>query len=196
MLENTQMEQQLYGAYWDDGLLDLMCGLSLTAVGILWWSNVVFLASFVIVLMPAFWFPLRRALVEPRAGFVEFSRKRKRRNLKWIVAGYVIFTAMACLAVSGGAYLYKSEGGDFVGSFINGVPGALTAILAFFAGWLTTARRFHVYALVLIISGVITAVTQWTPAVPFLCTGVVVQAMGTKLLYNFRRDADAFEQAA
>ena len=88
------------------------------------------------------------------------------------------------------------EGGDFVGSFINGVPGALTAILAFFAGWLTTARRFHVYALVLIISGVITAVTQWTPAVPFLCTGVVVQAMGTKLLYNFRRDADAFEQAA
>jgi hypothetical protein len=196
MSENAQMDRQLYGAYWDDGLLDLICGMVLVVMGILWWFNVTYLISFPIVLAPPLWFSLRRAIVEPRAGFVEFSRKRKRRNLKWIVAGYVIFTAMACLAVSGGAYLYKSEGGDFVGSFINGVPGALTAILAFFAGWLTMARRFHVYALVLIVSGVITAVTQWTPAVPLLCTGVVVQAMGTKLLYNFRRNADAFEQEA
>jgi hypothetical protein len=146
MTEKTQMERRLYGAYWDDGLLDLMCGISLIQLGILWWGNVAFLAVFVIVLMPSLWFPLRRAIVEPRAGFVEFSRKRKSRNLKWIVAVYVVFTAMACLAVSGGAYLYKSEEGDFVGRFINGVPGVLTAILAFFTGWLTMARRFHVYA--------------------------------------------------
>ena len=196
MTEETQMERQLYGAYWDDGLLDLMCGLSLTMVGILWWFHVAFLTGFLVVIVPLFWLSLRRAIVEPRAGFVEFSRKRKARNLKWIVAGYVTFTALACLAVSGAAYLYKSEGGDFVGSFINGVPGILLAILAFFTGWLTMARRFHIYGLVLIVTGVITAAIQWSPGGPLFCTGVVAEATGLMLLRKFRHDADAFEQVA
>jgi hypothetical protein len=194
MSENEHMETRLYGRYWDDGVLDLVSGAALVLVGVLWFFDMAFLIG-LMTIWPVFWFPLRRASAEPRAGYVEFSHQRKRRNLEGLIAGYIVFTAMALLAVGGGAHLYKTQGGDFVASFINGVPGVLASILALFATWITMARRFYVYTATLVISGLVTGLAQWEPEVPFLCAGVVVLAMGAMHLHHFIRDADAFEQA-
>ncbi len=195
MADITQMENRLYGAYWDDGVFDLLCGVYLLLVGMVWWMGLPYLIGFsVLIVVP--WFPLRRAIVEPRAGYVEFSRKRKSRNLKVLAVGYLVFTCAAYLAVTGGAYVWKLDEGVLLGSFINGVPGALMAILALFSGWLILARRFYVYALLLVISSVLTGFMQWPPHIPFLVVGIVVLVAAITRLRRFVEEADAFAEVA
>ena len=74
-MKANQLEIALFRSYWDDGLLDLLCGFGLLLIGLGWALDQVALAAALPALLVPLWGPLRRSLVEPRAGFVEFSQR-------------------------------------------------------------------------------------------------------------------------
>ncbi len=91
-------------------------------------------------------------------------------------------------------HLWKVDEGQTTDLFISGVPGILSAALAVAIALLTGARRFHIYAAILIVSGTITGFALWSPAIPFLCSGAVLLTGSGLLLRRFVRDADAFQE--
>ena len=78
----TRLEDNLFRSYWDDGILDLVCGIALIFVCVTWFFGAAYLIGGSLVPLVYLWFALRRWIVEPRAGFVEFSRRRKSGNLR------------------------------------------------------------------------------------------------------------------
>ncbi len=190
----TRLEDILFRSYWDDGILDLLCGIALIFFGFIFFFGVAYLIGGSLVPLVYLYFVLRRWIVEPRAGFVEFSRRRKRRNLGRLAIAYFILTALFVGAVYWLTHLWKVDEGQTTDLFISGVPGILSAALAVAIALLTGARRFHIYAAILIVSGTITGFALWSPAIPFLCSGAVLLTGSGLLLRRFVRDADAFQE--
>jgi hypothetical protein len=61
---------------------------------------------------------------------------------------------------------------------------------------LTDARRFHAYALGLVVGAAVTVVFALGPAFPLVVVALVVIATGAILLARFLRDARAFRESS
>lgn len=192
----NRLEADLFRTYWDDGLLDLVCGVAVLAIGIGWWFHQVVLAAVAPALIWLLWAPLRRKLVEPRAGYVEFSQAREtriRRNL-WLTA----LLGVGSFLLGIGAFVYvQSQGMDarYI-QIIPAVPAALLAGGAFIGAQHTGAQRFMVYGVVLLVAAGLTAVYDLGPAVPMLIGGVVVTLSALILLIRFLRASARFQEQA
>jgi hypothetical protein len=186
-------EADLFRAWWDDGLLDLLCGMALLVTGLGWESRLGALAVVQAPLWIVLWAPLRRRLVEPRAGFVRFSlarRRRKTRSLWWSlllgVALLAVFAALAVLARQRGA-------GPSLAQAVDGLPALLVAVAAVLAGLLTGARRFQTYALLLVAAAFLTVYFAAGPALPLVGVGAVAVGCGAVLLAWFLHSNRDFE---
>jgi hypothetical protein len=58
----------------------VLCGIALIFFGFTLFFGVAYLIGVSLIPLVYLYFALHRSIVEPRAGFVEFSRRRKRRN--------------------------------------------------------------------------------------------------------------------
>jgi len=181
----TLTETDLFRSYWDDGLLDLLGGLALLVTGIGWETAMGALATIQAPLWIVLWGPLRRKIVEPRAGFVRFSLARQTstsRELSWTLALGV--GALALVAAV--ALLPRGEGVRLaIGHLVAGLPAVLVALAAAFAGILTGARRFYGYGLALLAAAVVTVLFGLGPALPLVLGGLVAVACGAVLLRQF-----------
>ena len=81
---SSALESRLFSHYWDDGLIDLLAGIAIVALGALWLADLVAVGAAVPAMLAVVWAPLRRALVAPRAGTVEFSDGRTGRKPPWM----------------------------------------------------------------------------------------------------------------
>ncbi len=191
-----KIEGQLFRSFWDDGLLDTLCGVALLALGIGWGLHQGVVAAIVPPVMIPLWKPLRRKLVEPRAGFVEFSRKRQletRRGLKMV---FVLCVGAFLLGVGTYVAIQAMGGAEALGGLrrvISGLPALLLAVGAVIVAHLTGARRFQLYALLLALLASTTIVMQLGPAMPPLASGIVVTFSGAILLVRFLRASARFE---
>ncbi len=190
----TLTETDLFRSYWDDGLLDVLSGLALLVTGLGWESELGALAVIQAPLWIVLWGPLRRRIVEPRAGFVEFSlarRKRSARGLWWTVAlgvGALVLVILAALFI-------REHGAPAASRLLSpGLPAVLVALAAGLASLLTGARRFRAYGLVLLAGAAATVLLARGPALPLVVGGLVVAVSGALLLGRFVRDSREYEE--
>lgn len=193
----TEIEARAFRAYWEDGLLDLLCGFALLAVGAGWWWHYAVVSAVVPALLVPLWAPLRRVLVLPRAGFVEFSRTRQVKTLRGLTTIFILCLAVFLLGV--GTFLYlkanRSTGSmPGLSSAIAGLPAALLGIGALVVARLTEARRFDGYGLLLLLLAGVTIGFQSGPAMPMLAGGAVVALSGSVRMTRFVRAAAVFEE--
>lgn len=188
------IESALFRSYWDDGLLDLLSGVGLLAIGIGWTTNMVVLAAVMPAVLTVFWRPLRARVVEPHGGFVRFSRSRQHRTTR----GLWLTTALGTVTFVLGIALYvitRQRGATpIVVLLVPGLPAALIAILAFLAGLLTGARRFHGYGLTLMAAALVTILLHVEPGPPLAAVGLLVVATGTILLIQFLKASRAYQE--
>lgn len=190
----TFTETHLFRSYWDDGLVDLLAGLALLVTGLGWETELGALAVIQAPLWIALWGPLRRRLVEPRAGSVTFSRSRRERNargLGWTLALGVGFLALAVLTL----VVVRGQGaGAALPLLVPGLPALLVAVAAGLAGLLTGARRFQGYGLALLAAAAVTVLLRGGPALPLAAVGLVMVASGGILLVRFLQASRDYEE--
>jgi hypothetical protein len=121
-----RLEKRAFHSYWDDGLLDVMIGFVLVAIGISWWLDAFIWGIFFPPLCASLWFPLRKKLVEPRIGYVEFSGKRELKGRSFRMNMMMMLTGVLLLAV----LLYfagKVPNTDLARYLVAGLPAFLLA---------------------------------------------------------------------
>jgi len=180
------LESRLFRRYWDDGLLDLFAGVGVVAIGIFWAFDFVALGAVVPAILASLWVPLRRALVEPRAGLVEFSdgRTGRMQRLGWgsVVFGLAMLALFVSLVVLNG---WRPVA--LLSSLTPGLPAFLLALPSALVGWGLGLPRFHAYAAILCIGGLVVALADTRPELAMLAGGIVVLASGAWRLQRFLR---------
>ena len=190
---NHDFEAELFKDYWQDGLLDLLFGAGLLTLGIGWWFHWTVFGA----VAPAFvwmaWVPMRRRLVEPHAGYVEFSQARQARTRSHRWRTLLLGTFSFLLGIAVFAYV-RTEGVDpRLVQIIPALPAVLLAIGAFVGAQFTGAQRFTVYGFMLLAGGLLTTVYGLGPAMPMLIGGPIVTASGGVLLIQFLGASARFE---
>ena len=180
-----RLEARLFRGSWDDGLLDLFAGVASVAIGILWAFDLVVFGAIVPVMLVPFWQPVRRWIVEPRAGLVEFSEERTGRNRRWLTAS--VWTGLAALVSFSGLALLSEAWRDRLELLVAGLPALLLGVLAAFAAGIAGAIRFFAYAAAFCVAGLVVALADTRPEVGIIAGGVVVLANGSRLLMRFLR---------
>jgi hypothetical protein len=192
------IESRLFKSFWDDGLLDILCGISLLGIGIGWGLHYVVVSTVAPPLLVPLWGPLRRRLVEPRAGYVEFSQARQEKTRTGLLVTFALLVATFLLGI--GTFLYLQTAGDEgtggIARFIQGLPAILLGVGGLIAVQLTGARRFVVYALLMVCFGAATIALQLGPAMPMLAGGMAVTISGGVLMGRFLRASAEFEGGA
>lgn len=195
-LEPTLTEADLFRSYHDDGLLDLLAGAALTVMGVGWAAGLGPLATLQAPLWVLLWVPLRRRFVEPRAGYVRFSRCRRERTVRglwWSLAMGV----EALVLVAATAVLVAQRGSSpTVALLVPALPAVLVAVAASLAAVLSGARRFHAYALGLLAAGAATVAVEGGPAAPLAVIGIAVLGTGALLFHRFLRASRDFRDPA
>ncbi|MBT6150202.1 MAG: hypothetical protein HOH74_32470, partial [Gemmatimonadetes bacterium] len=158
-------------------------------------QDVVVLSAAGSAVMVTLWAPLRRRIVEPRAGYVEFSQARQIHTRTGLRATFLLCVCTLLLGV--GAFFYLRETGNTeplggFGHVLAGIPAVLLAVGAVVTARITAARRFAAYAMVLLLAGVVTAVMHWRPEVPMLVSGTGVSLSGLVLVVRFLRASADF----
>lgn len=185
---NNALESRLFRQSWDDGLLDILAGAGIVGIGLCWVFDLVAIGAVVPAVLAPFWGPLRRKLVEPRAGMVEFSDTRRGRNHAMLIWSAVLGVVMLVLFLM----LYARAGsraGSFFSLLVPGVPALLLALLSAIVGLGLGLQRFFVYAGLLCASGAAVALVDAEPEVAMIGGGVVMALGGVWLLTRFMQIA-------
>lgn len=179
-----KVEQKAFRSYWDDGLLDTMAGLGLVAIGASWWQDVAVIGAVFPAVVFTMWAPLRKKLVEPRLGYVEFSgdRELKSRSFK---QGMTVFLTGTMLLGMAAFFLWNSGEVPVFRRWVPGVPAILLGLMSLPFGIFTKCRRFYLYAAVLIAAGVVTVLMNYRPGPPIFGAGIIVTVSGVFLLIRF-----------
>jgi MFS family permease len=180
------LESKAYQDAYADGLIDILVGLSLAAVGIVWlWIEWlpglvgVVPAVFSVVLVP-----IRRRILEPRLGYVRWRAVRLTKERRQLTLLLVLVMA-AFLA--GNGFMYAMRQGDTVASqgIVSGLPAFVVAIGAFVTAATAGVRRLWSYGAVLLGAAVVTIVGEANPGGSLLASGVIVGVVGAVLLTRF-----------
>lgn len=196
----NRLEAELFKTWWDDGVLDLFFGLGLLIIGIGWWFDQPALAAIAPALLWIWVIPLRKAIVEPRAGYVEFSQTRETRVRRHLWLTLLLGLGTFALGIAVFVYI-RPQGMDagqvkILQKIIPALPAALLAVGAFIGAQFTGAQRFIVYAMLLLAAAGLTLVYDLGPAVPMLIGGTVITLSGIILLIRFLRASARFAGGA
>ena len=182
----TTLESRLFRQYWDDGLLDLFAGIGVAGIAVFWALDLVALGAVAPAMLAAFWVPIRRAVVEPRIGLVEFSNARANRNVRLGVGSAVVGGAML-VGFVGLTLSAHSRSLSALSLISPGVPAFLLALLALFAGWGLGLPRFLVYAVVLCLGGVGVVLIDARPEIAMAAGGFAMLLSGGWRMARFLR---------
>lgn len=187
MLDNMNLlERKVFQHYWNDGLLDVFAAIGIFLIGVSWLRDFPVGAAIVPALLVPFWNPVRRRVIEPRLGLVEFTEARdhqNRRMLQW-----VMYIGIAVLILGIELYFFRDALPiQPTVALIAGLPAFLLALLAIFTAALVGSTRFIAYALILVIAGVSGALLDWTPGLILAVAGGIMLVIAGSLLIRFLR---------
>jgi hypothetical protein len=187
MLDNMNLlERKVFQSYWDDGLLDLFAAIGIFLIGVSWLRDFPVGAVFVPALLVPFWNPVRRKVIEPRLGLVEFTEARERRNQRLLKLVMYIGIAVLILAIE--LYFVRdSLPVEPTVALIAGLPAFLLAVLAIITAALIGSARFVAYALILVTTGVGGALLDWVPGKILAVVGGIMFVIAGCLLIQFIR---------
>jgi hypothetical protein len=189
MRKANPIEAALFHSYWDDGLLDILAGVGLLGVGVGWAVDLPVLGAVVPALLVPLWLPLRRRIVEPRVGFVEFSQARQHRVARGLYGALGLGVVVLVAALGSYFWIADFRQGSVATTLVPGLPAALLALLAVLTGLLTGAQRFGLYGVALVFAAAATILMNGGPAAPMLAGGGLVLCSGIALLVRFLADS-------
>ena len=178
------LESRLFRSYWDDGLLDTLAGVGVIGIAVSWALDAVALGAVAPAVLAALWAPLRRALVEPRAGLVEFSETRTGRMHGMGLGGVALGLAMLLFV---GVYLASGSRSSAVSTLAPAIPGLLLGLLAAVIGLALGLPRFLGYAAVLGLAGLAVAIADARPEIAMFAGGAALLLGGAWRLRRFLR---------
>ncbi|MEJ2503911.1 MAG: hypothetical protein P8177_11470 [Gemmatimonadota bacterium] len=181
-------ETRLFQAYWEDGTLDLVGGVALAIIGLSYVLELHVLVGLVLPVALLVGWGIRRRVVEPRAGYVEFSRPRRERSERQLVGAFTV--GLGLLAVVVLVAVRGVEGA----AFVDGLPAVLIAVGLGLVGWLTGSGRFGAYAALFLGLGAVTLLLGTAPGWPLVVGGAVVGLSGAVLFGRFLSASRRFEQ--
>jgi MFS family permease len=178
------IEKKAFRSFWGDGLLDVMVGLAVLVMGISWWQDVAVMGAIFPAVCVSMWYPLRKRLVEPRMGYVEFSgdREIKVRSFRYGLFAFFTGTMMLGLVIY---FLWNSDILSQPAHWIAGFPLVLIGIPAVFFALFTKCWRFAIYGMVLFQAGVEVAWQGWDPHVGMIASGTLITVVGMVFLVRF-----------
>jgi hypothetical protein len=182
-------ESRLFATFWDDGLLDLLSGMALLLSGLGWQTALGVLAVLQAPLWLLAWPPLRRLLIEPRAGFVEFSRTRRARNRTHLMAVLALGLGALILLALAASRAGAPDVSPGTAEPVAGLPATLLTVPAILAALLTGARRFYLYGLLLLAGAATAGILNLNPGIPIAVAGAMMMAVGGLLLLHFNRES-------
>lgn len=178
------LEKAAFRSFWNDGLLDVMLGLTILVVGLSWWQDVAVFGAIFPAVCVSMWHPLRKRLVEPRMGYVEFSGDRnvKARGFRFGLIAFFTGTMML-----GAVLLILWEIGSISrpADWIAGFPLVLIGIPTVFFAWFTQCRRYLFYAALILLAGAQVVLQGLDPHVGLVASGIVVTICGVVVLGRF-----------
>lgn len=185
-------ETRLFQAYWGDGTLDLVGGAGVVLIGLTYVMEQLVWVGAILPLALVTWWGIRRQVVEPRAGYVEFARSRRDRSERELVGMVGIGVGVLLLVAFAGTRV-ASEAPP--AKLVAGLPAVLLAVAAALTGGLTRSWRFGVYAAVFVAAAVATVALAADPGWPIVVAGLVMWVWGAVLFGRFLAASSRFEEA-
>jgi hypothetical protein len=185
-----EIERRAYRSTFADGIYDIQFGLIFLAFALIAILEVIGVSSFIgysLLLIPLIipWLG-KRYITIPRMGKVEFGEKRKRRKLIIIIVSTTILFLTLPLIIM----IIKQNSSGALGLRLIAIFAAPLFVLAVYT---TDFPRLYIYA-VLLIAGVIMAEfllsqigSPLNAVISFGLPGIVITAIGIKLLFKFIR---------
>ena len=149
-----EVESRVFRTTMDHGLWDIFigCFVLLFAVAPLlssklgdFWSSAIFIPFWAALYLILLW--IKKSIVDPRLGTVEFSRPRKKRLSRFMVI--MLFVNLAAFML-GLLYLRNYEG--FAGTLHSMTLGFLVLMMASIASYYLEVKRFFIYGLLFFIA--------------------------------------------
>ena len=185
--EMSGIENRVYRAYWNDGLLDVFAAVGVLLIGIAWTFDFVVGGAITPALLVPLWGPFRQRFIEPRLGLVEFSEKRERTNRSRLLL--VILLGIGAFALVVSLYVLRDRLAlEPSVSFIAGLPALLLAIPAALTAMLVSTGRFLVYAALLAVAGGVGAIVGWEPGPILVSAGIPILLVASTVLLRFVRN--------
>lgn len=180
------LEKQAYRESYSDGLIDLFVGISVAWIGVawLWIPRVAGLAGLLPAVLAPTLIPVRKHLIESRAGHVVWSSSRRgweRRQLRALLA-----LGVGALAVA--AFVLADDRVE-VGEAAAGLPAVLIAAPILLLGVASGLKRPVAYAAILFAAGITTVVAGADPGFDLLAGGLLMTIVGSFLWFRFLRPA-------
>jgi len=187
-LDLASLEESTFRSRYDDGLLDLLAGLALLAMGLSIGTEMSGMAGVWAALIFPMWLGLRQRLIEPRTGYVEFApeRRAKLRRTQIILVLGGVFTLLGGVAVF--VMTNREAGGPGIMKQLGPIPFAIAlALPALIGALLLGVHRWFVHAGVIV--GLVSA--GHVLDLPFRLTlstaGAIVLLIGVVILVRFLR---------
>lgn len=190
-----KLQQRTYQSYHQDGLIDMIIGLSFIGFGLNMAfdnSGFIFLAWLPIIL----YVPFKNRVTVPRIGYVKFTASN-RILVAAVLAGLLVLLL--------GIFVFLIAGPEHIPAPLNAwlkqyhmLPLGIIAALCFAgAALLTSINRLYAYAILIVI---IFAGGTWlgiTPATYVIITGLLIEATGIWMLARFlKKYPGTFEEGA
>jgi len=185
----SQLENTLYRRSFDDGWLDVLVGLGLTAIGASWIAELIPLGALIPAILIPFWKIGRDRLVIPRMEQPSFKGRRYQASRKSLMAWFIFGGGVLLAEIA--IFLYARQSGrplfDNMQNFIVALPVSLIGI-GLLAGLMIGAKRFIVYALLTFtIGGFGVATDVDEPGFLIVASGLVILLSGMTMLLRFLR---------
>ncbi|MCO6436901.1 MAG: hypothetical protein J5J06_07425 [Phycisphaerae bacterium] len=181
----SRVEKRVFHAYWQDGLLDILAGVSVMAIGLGWLLGVLVAGMGVPIVAIFVWGVLRRRVTEPRLGRVTFSDWRNREMKLGMIAivslGIVLFGFVGTRIARGGPPTPLAQW------FAPAIPAFLLVLLCLSCAEALRLGRFVIHALAFATSGLIAAAVGIEPGWSLILAGAFVACWGVYMLKRFLR---------
>jgi hypothetical protein len=184
-------EARLFASFWDDGTLDLLTGGAVALIGVGYVFDAPLVEVIVLPLALAAWAIVHKRVVEPRTGYVEFTRERRARTGRGLLGALALGAGLLALAVV--AVLQVRDWPADPRGFVDALPALLIALGAVVAAGLTRAWRFGLYAGLLAAAGLVTVLVGTGPGAPLVAGGLVAWGTGVVLLVRFLAASRRFQ---
>ena len=176
--ELAATEGKIFRAYWQDGVLDLLAGVSVLLIGVGWVAGFTLATVVVPPVALVTWPILRHRITDPRLGRVRFNARRRFEMRHGVIA-------VASLAV----VLFMTDTPPaFPRWLVPGIPGLILAALALSAAAALRLVRFVAYAAVFMTAALIVCVLDGEPGWAIVAGGAAAAANGARMLASFFRD--------
>ena len=185
----VDIERRAYQTIWDDGLLDVFVGACIVAVAVFWVIGEAVWGAILPALLVPVWQSVRKRIVEPRTGYVEFSRERTDREKKglWLMALLSVLTLALGISVFFVTRANPRELDNLVPTVIPALPAVLLGLGSVLVGLVFGIQRFVGYGALLFVGAAVGAFLRAGPGWHFLVPGVLILIVGLILLTSFLR---------